>query len=202
MSRRQHLHELVRRTSRLLEVGALKSEPAWYKAVIANPPATDFIPKVKVQNVKDWNVPVKDLFKPQSIVYPEDKLRSRFYKDHPWELARPKVLVERDALDFTRNDWSKLDQPLKRLDGESVVQRTLWLIEKKGSSEDDAYDQACKEFYSLRIKEEVEIQTTEEEARMFGSVFFLSEIEIALELESKSLKNFKEQISTLQGSKN
>lgn len=45
--------------------------------------------------------------RPRAIVYPEDKLRRQFFKDHPFELSRPKVLVEND-LGINRTDFSKL----------------------------------------------------------------------------------------------
>lgn len=61
---------------------------------------------------------------PQEIEYPEDKLRAQFYKDHPWELARPKILVENDGKDHLRHDWSKMLQREKRLDGERSAYHT------------------------------------------------------------------------------
>lgn len=61
------------------------------------------------------------MLKPQKIVYPEDKLRAQFYKDHPWELARPRILVENDGLDFKRYNWSQMRQVGKGLDGERLV---------------------------------------------------------------------------------
>lgn len=57
------------------------------------------------------------MFQPVELKYEEDELRQDFFRDHPWELARPRVLVE-----TTNNraplDWSRLKQPGKRLDGE------------------------------------------------------------------------------------
>jgi small subunit ribosomal protein S23 len=48
--------------------------------------------------------------RPQKIVYPEDKLRRRFYEDHPWELRRPRCLIETSG-DGTRRNWTSLLQP-------------------------------------------------------------------------------------------
>ncbi|KAI5293802.1 mitochondrial ribosomal small subunit component, partial [Ascosphaera acerosa] len=61
---------------------------------------------------------VRDATRPQELVYEEDELRRRFYRDHPWELARPRVILENRGNDYRRYDWSKLLQPNKRLDGE------------------------------------------------------------------------------------
>lgn len=61
----------------------------------------------------------KKLYRPQAISYPEDALRTSFYKDHPWELARPRVVLELDGKDYQHCDWSKgLRQPGVPLTGE------------------------------------------------------------------------------------
>lgn len=67
------------------------------------------------------------MFQPLQIMYPEDKMRTTFFNDHPWELARPRTVIENDGNDARLWDWSKIEQPGKPLDGESVVRRQLWL---------------------------------------------------------------------------
>jgi small subunit ribosomal protein S23 len=74
------------------------------------------------------------MFQPHNIVYPEDKIRAQFFQDHPWELARPRVLVENDGKDFVRHDWSKLVQPRKALDGERFVALRLCLSRCSGTN--------------------------------------------------------------------
>lgn len=61
------------------------------------------------------------MFQPSRIRYEEDQLRKEFFRDHPWELARPRVVLENDGKDHGRYDWSKLQQRGKRLDGERSV---------------------------------------------------------------------------------
>lgn len=62
---------------------------------------------------------MKQIFKPLQMGYNEDKLRSDFFNDHPWELARPKVILEDSGNDAKNWDWSTgIKQPGKRLDGE------------------------------------------------------------------------------------
>jgi len=64
----------------------------------------------------------KQIFKPLKMGYNEDKLRSDFFNDHPWELARPKVILEDSGNDAKNWDWSKgIKQPGKRLDGERYI---------------------------------------------------------------------------------
>lgn len=61
------------------------------------------------------------MFQPVEIKYEEDQLRKEFFRDHPWELARPRVLVEKSGKDFERYNWSRLQQRGKHLDGERYV---------------------------------------------------------------------------------
>lgn len=58
-------------------------------------------------------------FVPEPITYIEDELRSAFFKDHPWELARPRIIMELDGKDARYLDWSTgLLQPGIPLTGE------------------------------------------------------------------------------------
>lgn len=50
------------------------------------------------------------------------------------------------------------------------------------------YDQARKEFYDLRLQEEVRRQVAKEEAMATGAYFGKSLIEIGMELEDKQFK--------------
>jgi hypothetical protein len=116
------VHQLA---SRMLETGRLQREPPWYRVVGAIPPTTTLVRTLPVQLQekrarKSARKPSR-MFQPQRIVYPEDELRSTFFQDHPWELARPRILVENDGKDFTRYDWSSIQQPGKQLNGERLV---------------------------------------------------------------------------------
>lgn len=200
------------------------AEPAWFR-VVANHPPTKVLAQ-KTHNLKEYiektaeesvlpeepnidtglyttrntpKVPTKSrhLYKPKPITYFEDSIRTLFYEQHPWELARPKLLVERDGNDSAKLDWSKLDQLTKKLDGESVVQRTLYLLKNdpKFSKDEDAwlpaYDQARLEFYRLRIHEDTLTRIAAEEATMFGAVFGKSFIEKGLEKEQEYIAKWK-----------
>ena len=61
------------------------------------------------------------MFMPVPIQFEEDQLRKEFFRDHPWELARPRILVENSGKDFEQHDWSRIQQPGKKLDGERYV---------------------------------------------------------------------------------
>lgn len=61
----------------------------------------------------------RNIYKPPRIYHEEDALRATFYRDHPWELARPRIILEMDGKDGQRRDWSKgLRQPGMQLTGE------------------------------------------------------------------------------------
>jgi len=111
---------------RLMEV-----PPVWLKVLEDIPPSEILTRSVPVRhqpaNLK--LVKPKHTYRPQRITYEEDELRQTFYQDHPWELARPRVVLETDGKDARRLDWSRGPlQPGVQLTGEwygslvSVVQ--------------------------------------------------------------------------------
>ncbi|KIH90774.1 37S ribosomal protein rsm25 [Sporothrix brasiliensis 5110] len=147
--------------------------PPWLKAVEKIPPAevlTRTVP-VALQPPNPRLRKPRRTYRPQNITYEEDELRQTFFKDHPWELARPRVVLETDGKDAQRYDWSKgLYQDGLALCGECVVQRQMWLM-NSGMTKEQAYDVARREFYALRHREEVERRVAMEEARMMGGYF-------------------------------
>jgi small subunit ribosomal protein S23 len=58
------------------------------------------------------------VFQPVGVRYEEDQLRKEFFRDHPWELARPRIVLETTGKDFEKYDWSKIQQIGKKLGGE------------------------------------------------------------------------------------
>ncbi|CAK7215899.1 mitochondrial ribosomal small subunit component [Sporothrix bragantina] len=169
--------------------------PPWLKAVEAIPPAeilTRTIPVAHQTPDPRMHKP-RRTYRPQKITYEEDGLRKTFFRDHPWELARPRVILETDGKDARRYDWSKgLIQEGLPLCGECVVQRQMYLMHSSGLTKDQAYDVARREFYKLRHLEEVEQRVAQEEARMVGAYFDKSPLQIGMELENKSYENWKE----------
>jgi small subunit ribosomal protein S23 len=59
------------------------------------------------------------------------------------------------------------------------------------SRKERAYDKARKEFYKIRLEEDVERQVAREEALMVGGYFGKTQIEIGLELEEKQWQRWK-----------
>lgn len=210
---------ILERTSAYLRSGLLKETPAWYQVVASVPPTTKFTRETRFinpstgQKTVQWKEFDQDvnrkgfyktrnnsfdrkpldnrLYKAPKLKFLEDQLREVFYQQHPWEFSRPKVLVENEI--HENFDWSHMQQLGKPLDGESVVQRTMYLLQQDNTlGMIDAYDIARFEFYRLRMQEEIEQQVAQEEAEMFGSVFSSTAIDYGVEQEQKVIDVWKQ----------
>lgn len=108
--------------SQLLATDRILTTPSWYNVVGSIPPAQTLVrtqPLRHQQRIRGSKTKkASKLFQPQSIVYEEDALRKEFYKDHPWELARPRVVLENDGRDAERDDWSHMSQSHRPVSGE------------------------------------------------------------------------------------
>ena len=95
--------------------------PAWFKALQSIPPSEVLTRPVALRH-SGPPLKINNMFKPTRIEYPEDQLRKEFYRDHPWELARPRIIMELDGHDAKYLDWSKgLRQRGMALSGERLV---------------------------------------------------------------------------------
>ncbi len=106
-----------------------RPKPIWFDTVQSNPPLS-----------------FKSNAKPLKLVYPEDRLRTRFYRDHPFELDSP--------LSLGREQSASFDLEAAVISPEWAIQRQLQLMET-GMKEGVAYQKACEEF-ELR-KSEIEV---------------------------------------------
>lgn len=134
------------------------------------------------------------LFAPVEIKYEEDQLRKQFFQDHPWELARPRVVLETTGNQHANSDYSKgLEQPMVPLSGESVVQRQKHLLENVPDiTIDQAYDIARKEFYTLRRQEAIRRRVAREEALHMGATPEKSILQWSMQIENKQYDNWEE----------
>jgi small subunit ribosomal protein S23 len=98
-----------------LETKRISTPPVWHQIVQDVPPPPRLTRPVKQHFAS------RNKFRPQQIKYPEDQLRQEFFSDHPWELARPRVVLEDSGNDHREYDWSGLEQDGKRVDGERYV---------------------------------------------------------------------------------
>lgn len=113
------------------DAGLLHATPPWFNTIGSVPPGEIL---TRTQPAQHTELPRKirtkkpsKMFKPTQITYEEDGLRENFYNDHPWELARPRVILEQDGKDGQKCDWSKIEQPARELNGERLVLSVYWI---------------------------------------------------------------------------
>ena len=88
--------------------------PPWYETIGNVPPASRLVRPALRRNQKPGKRSAK-MFSPVNLTYKEDRLRWEYFNDHPWELARPRVILENDGRDAEKWDWSiELDFTLNR----------------------------------------------------------------------------------------
>ena len=113
----------VRQTAKaLVDSNRTQNLPPWYNIVGDIPPGETLArPVQRAPQVRGKAKKPSRLFQPLPITYPEDKLRSEFFGDHPWELARPRLVVEDSGNDASTHNWESIVQKGKQLDGERCV---------------------------------------------------------------------------------
>ena len=136
----------------------------------------------------------RKLFQPAEIRYEEDQLRKRFFSDHPWELARPRVVLEHDREEGHNVDWSRgVQQRGRPTTGEDVVQRQLHLLRTEPAlTIDQAYDKARKEFYDVRRQEDIQRRIGAEEAENAGAYFGPSILQWSMQIENKQYDDWEQ----------
>ncbi|KAK5080072.1 mitochondrial ribosomal small subunit component [Exophiala xenobiotica] len=134
------------------------------------------------------------MFAPVEITYEEDQLRKQFFQDHPWELARPRTVLETTGDQHKNSDYSKgLQQPTVPLSGESVVQRQLHLLQTVPDiTTDQAYDIARREFYTLRRQEATRRRIAKEEALHMGAQPERSILHWSMQIENKHYNDWEQ----------
>ncbi|PVU87314.1 hypothetical protein BB559_006106 [Furculomyces boomerangus] len=129
---------------------------------------------------------------PKKIVYPEDKLRRRFYKDHPFETANPISLIQGECKE---DRWDSISGSSVGMNGESVIRKQLYLM-NKGVPEEEAYQQVIKEYYRVKADQELERKIAAQEAEQHGMIP-MSRLysNVIMNFEEKQLKMSKKVIS-------
>lgn len=75
----------------------------------------------------------------------------------------------------------------------SVVQRQLWLLNNiPNMTKGAAYDIARREFYQLRLREDIQRRVAAEEAESTGAQWGRRMLDIGMELENQEYENWKE----------
>ncbi|SMQ55952.1 unnamed protein product [Zymoseptoria tritici ST99CH_3D7] len=213
----QNVHKTA---SQLLAAKRLQAPPPWH-SIIATYPPSDRLVRTPKQRPQKPGKRASRLFQPLNVKYEEDRLRWEYFNDHPWELARPRVMLEEDGRDHEKWDWSlPLDYALRRpppgakdamgrqldnewdnkfatqsgrpLNGEAVVQRQQHLMKAESLPAAKAYDRARKELYRARHFREVQQRVAREEALAQGAYFGPGPLQIGMQIEDKMYENWKE----------
>ncbi|KAI6870009.1 ATP-dependent DNA helicase [Hortaea werneckii] len=213
------------KATQLLSSKRLQNPPPWYHITSTVPPSSRLDrPPLQRSQIPGHKPPggkkKSKLFKPLQLKYEEDRLRWEYFNDHPWELARPRVVLENDGRDAERWDWSvPLDHALIRpragevnalgrrtdaewdrvrrtqagrpINGEAVVQRQSYLMSHGGLTTALAYDTARKEFYRYRHYLETSTRVAREEALAVGAFFGPGPVEIGMHLENQAYEGWK-----------
>lgn len=202
---------VLERTNHYLRSGAISETPAWFNVVAANPPVKNLVRQANFKQRKSNNQTLSrekysqgqfhktrseqhraSVYKPVKFQFLQDELRQLFYQQHPWELADAKVLIENSGNDSKSQDWSRIVQLNKKLDGESVVQRTLYLMRSEGVADiEQAYNQARYEYYLVKMKRELEVQVVKEESLSYGSSFKTNVVDFGFNKEAEVIEKWK-----------
>lgn len=185
--------------SRQLRGGLLKSSPVAFQTLVNHPP-TPLPSRAPVQrsaldtpssrglswnfedeldgNTKRFDTRTErrkgPKLGPQPIVYLEDRVRERFYNDHPWETLNPKMLVEGETIvdrslsDINATDltaWGRNPGP------EDVVACVVHLHRHHGLSLSQAYHNTLSTYYALRAEHEHASRIALFEAKAYGATF-------------------------------
>lgn len=69
----------------------------------------------------------------------------------------------------------------------------MWLLQNNpGLTSLQAYDQARREFYEIRLQQDVERRVAKEEALATGAYFGKSALQVGMELEDRAFERWKE----------
>lgn len=144
--------------------------------------------------------------RPLPIVFPEDRIRRQFFRDHPFEAYRPVVLVENEliaeAVGPSGKEWISLRQRTPIPTAEECVTRcsgrstlltrrsciafVISLHEAHEIPLNDAYTIAVTQFRTLRAEHETATRSAMLEATCHGAVFF-GEVQKGILVEERVL---------------
>lgn len=216
--------QVTQTVSRLMQGGYIKTPPAWYAPTLHYPPATpaprqprmrpdDDLPR-SLQSSAPAQRRLESLphgrsrmnshkkirsqqpsLRAQPIVYDADRVRRQFFRDHPWEARRPRMLVEMDyALDTAADPeipagtlpelyhWSRTNPSV-----EDVVQCTLRTHRDGGMSLSQAYIRTVAAYHAIQAERELRARYAVVEARVYGATLGRTDTERGFAKEAPEL---------------
>ncbi|PWN51718.1 hypothetical protein IE53DRAFT_393023 [Violaceomyces palustris] len=140
---------------------------------------------------------------PRPIVYAEDSIRAQFFRDHPWEAYRPKLLVE---MNETVSERPQLEGEawLMRSYGrnpsvEDFIACTLAAHKQGKLSLSQAYHNTLSAYHALRAEREHMIRYANLEARAYGADMGKTQTERGFDKEEKALATWNESLVKAMG---
>ncbi|KAI0375244.1 hypothetical protein BV20DRAFT_960340 [Pilatotrama ljubarskyi] len=203
MATKRIASQVHKQASRLLREGYIQREPAWYRAVLDNPPLP--LPAREPPSRTRFDVPEEvpltrpsnsKKIQPLPVHYIEDQLRKQFFRDHPFEAFREKSLVEGATVESEHpirgKEWKRLRQRGRNPSPEDAIRYAVNLYEHHDMSLSDAYASAVAQFRSLRSEITIARQVALAEAEQLGVEFGPSQTEITFMKENKALATWRD----------
>ena len=220
MATKRIANQVHKQASRLLREGYIQREPAWYRAVLDNPPLPlpARAPPSRSRFDTPSGVPLtppadSKKTKPLPVKYVEDEIRRQFFRDHPFEAFRQTTLVEGATVQnehpIRGAQWKRLRQRGRNPSPEECVSRSscsygcspgntydsavryaVNLYEHHDMDLSSAYASAVAQFRSLRAELEVSRAIARTEAEHLGMEFGPSQVDITFAKEQKALQTF------------
>ncbi|KAL1951451.1 hypothetical protein VTO73DRAFT_600 [Trametes versicolor] len=203
MATKRIASQVHKQASRLIREGYIQREPAWYRAVLDNPPLP--LPAREPPSRTHFDTPDAvaltrpahaATISPLPVQYVEDQVRKQFFRDHPFEAFREKSLVENEKVESEHpvrgKEWKRLKQRGRNPSPEDAIRYAVNLYEHQNVNLSDAYASAVAQFRSLRSEVSIARQVALAEAEALGVEFGPSQTEITFRKESKAFETFQD----------
>ncbi|PVF94510.1 hypothetical protein CPB86DRAFT_682663, partial [Serendipita vermifera] len=204
--------------TRLMQGKLLPEPPLWYSAVARYPPLPlpprkavrrsklDLPPGSRTTEVEEGEEAtstgaekLRKEPKPRvmPVVYLEDKVRQRFFLDHPFEAFRPRSLVEEHEIQkehpIQGPEWTRLRQRGRNPNSEDCIKFAVSLHIHHSLPLSQAYRTACQQYAALRSEHTISSHIAYLEAKALGATFTASSsiIRRGYDLEEAALTKWK-----------
>ncbi|KAH7106730.1 mitochondrial ribosomal protein S25-domain-containing protein [Auriculariales sp. MPI-PUGE-AT-0066] len=190
---------------RLVQSKHIRREPAWYQVVLDHPPPS--LPPRATPARDDFDVDERDKIprtkpvrmgtpkvRPLPVYYLEDDIRRQFFRDHPFEAYRPRILSEKGTVDDEHPvrglEWTRLRQRGVEPSPETCVQFALNLHVAHEKPLSEAYELAVAQFRALRSEAHISHAVARLEALAYGAEFGATVFDTMFSAEESNMKTW------------
>ncbi|EIN14040.1 hypothetical protein PUNSTDRAFT_48903 [Punctularia strigosozonata HHB-11173 SS5] len=190
----------------------MKTEPAWYGAVLdhpplplppRSPPSRDRFDAGQLSRSSKQHALGTSEVRPVPVKYLEDQVRRQFFRDHPFEAFRETTLVENGELEpehpVSGKEWTRLRQRGRNPKPEDAVKFAVSIHQHHNVSLTQAYAAAVAQFRALRAEQTIATSVAAMEAESYGARFGHTETERGFLQEEEHLKSFESRESIDMG---